>query len=85
MEDFIIVIDLKPEKKPLKKLIKNAYKKNKLTRDMLAILYKQEGCKVYYQLKQIRKLLHCNKSKYLIIDSLIYYKNYIFIPDLPEL
>ena len=45
MEDFIIVIDLKPEKKTLKKLIKNAYKENKLTKNILAVLYKQEGCK----------------------------------------
>ena len=48
MEDFITVIDLKPKKKPLKKLIKNTYKENKFARDMLAILYKWEGCKVYY-------------------------------------
>ena len=47
MEDFIVVIDLKPKKKPLKELIKNAYKENKLARDMLAVLYKWEGCKVY--------------------------------------
>ena len=48
MKDFIIVIDLEPEKKPLKELIKNTYKENKFARDILAILYKQEGCKVYY-------------------------------------
>jgi hypothetical protein len=39
-------MDLKPEKKPLKELIKNAYKENELARDILAILYKQKGCKV---------------------------------------
>jgi regulator of extracellular matrix RemA (YlzA/DUF370 family) len=33
-------MDLKPEKKPLKELIKNAYKKNELIRDILATLYK---------------------------------------------
>ena len=75
MEDFIIVIDLKSEKKPLKKLIKNAYKENKLIRDILATLYKWEGCKVCYWPKQIKKLLYCNKSKYLIVNSLIYYRN----------
>ena len=48
MKDFIIVRDLKPKKKPLKKLIKNAYKENKLAKDILAALYKREGCKVYY-------------------------------------
>ena len=68
-------MDLKPEKKPLKELIKNAYKENKLVRDILAALYKQEGYEAYYQPKQIRKLLHYNKSKYLIVDGLIYYKN----------
>ena len=41
-------MDLKPEKKPLKEFIKNAYKENKLAKDILAMLYKQEGCKVYY-------------------------------------
>jgi regulator of extracellular matrix RemA (YlzA/DUF370 family) len=41
-------MDPKPEKKPLKKLIKNAYKENKLIRDILAALYKQEGCKVHH-------------------------------------
>ena len=40
MEDFIIIINLEPEKKPLKELIKNAYKENKLTKDILAVLYK---------------------------------------------
>ena len=33
-------MDLKPKKKTLKELIKNAYKENKLTRDILATLYK---------------------------------------------
>ena len=47
-KDFIIVIDLKPEKKPLQELIKNAYKENELARDILAALYKQEGYKVRY-------------------------------------
>jgi hypothetical protein len=41
-------MDLEPKKKPLKELIKNAYKENELARDILAILYKQEGCKVRY-------------------------------------
>ena len=75
MEDFIIIIDLEPKKKNLKELIKNAYKENKLAKDILAVLYKQEGCKVHHQPKQIRKLLRCNKSKYLIVNNLIYYKN----------
>ena len=48
MEDFIVVIDLELKKKPLKELIKNAYKENKLARDILAVLYKQKGYKVYY-------------------------------------
>ena len=48
MEDFIIVIDLKPKKKPLKELIKNTYKKNKLAKDILAILYKWKGYKACY-------------------------------------
>ena len=38
-------------KKPLKELIKNAYKENKLAKNILTALYKQEGYKVYYQLK----------------------------------
>jgi hypothetical protein len=41
-------MDLEPEKKPLKEFIKNAYKENELVRDILAILHKQEGCKVHY-------------------------------------
>ena len=68
-------MDPKPKKKPLKKLIKNAYKNNKLAKNILAVLYKQKGYKVYYQPKQIRKLFRCNKFKYLIVNSLIYYKN----------
>jgi hypothetical protein len=40
-------MNLKSEKKPLKELIKNAYKENELARDILAILRKREGCKVY--------------------------------------
>ena len=31
---------LKPKKKPLKELIKNAYKENKLAKNILAILHK---------------------------------------------
>jgi len=38
-------MDLEPKKKPLKELIKNAYKENKLARDMLAALREQEGRK----------------------------------------
>ena len=41
-------MDPEPKKKTLKKLIKNTYKENKLNRDILAVLHKQEGCKVYY-------------------------------------
>ena len=33
-------MDLEPKKMPLKELIKNAYKENELTRDILAALYK---------------------------------------------
>ena len=33
-------MDLEPKKKPLKEFIKNAYKKNELARDILAILRK---------------------------------------------
>ena len=39
-------MDLKPEKKPFKELIKNAYKENKLARNILTTLCKWEGCKV---------------------------------------
>jgi len=38
-------MDLEPKKKPLKELIKNAYKKNKLARNMLAALYKWKDYK----------------------------------------
>jgi len=41
-------MDLEPKKKPLKELIKNTYKENKLARDILAALCKWEGRKVYY-------------------------------------
>ena len=68
-------MDLKPKKKPLKELIKNAYKENELTRDILAALREQEGYKVRRWPKQIRKLLRCNKSKCLIVNGLIYYRN----------
>ena len=75
MEDFIIVIDLEAKKKPLKELIKNAYKENELARDILAVLYKQEGRKACCWFKQIRKLFYCNKFKCLIVNGLIYYRN----------
>jgi hypothetical protein len=45
------------------------------------MLCKWEGCKAYYWPKKIRKLLRCNKSKCLIIDGLIYYKNQVFVPN----
>src|SRR6266568_6651272 len=76
---------LEPEKKSLEELIKNAYKENKLTKDMLAILCEQDGPKTYHWPKQIRKLLRCDKSKCSIINGLIYYRNQVFVPDLPEL
>ena len=78
-------MDLKPKKKPFKEFIKNTYKKNKLARNILAILYKQEGHKVRYQPKQIRKLFYYNKFKCLIVNGLIYYKNQVFIFNLPKL
>ena len=39
-------MDLKPKKKTLKELIKNAYKENKLAKNILAMLYKQKSYKV---------------------------------------
>jgi len=78
-------MDLEPKKKPLKKLIKNAYKENKLARNILAALYKWEGHKAHHWPKQIRKLLRYNKSKCLIVNGLIYYRNQVFIPNLPKL
>jgi len=42
------VIDLEPKKKPFKELIKNAYIKNKLARNILAALREQEDYKVRY-------------------------------------
>ena len=65
----------KPEKKPLKEFIKNAYKENKLAKDILAALYKQDSLKACYWPKQIRKLLYYNKSKCSIVNGLIYYRN----------
>jgi hypothetical protein len=38
-------MDLEPKKKPLKELIKNAYKENELARDILAALREREGRK----------------------------------------
>ena len=66
---------LKPKKKPLEELIKNAYKENKLAKDILAILYEQDSPKACRWSKQIKKLLRCNKSKCSIINGLIYYRN----------
>ena len=85
IKDFIAVINLEPKKKPLKELIKNAYKENKLAKDILAALREQEGHKARHQPKQIRKSLRYNKSKCLIINGLIYYRNQVFVPDLPKL
>jgi len=78
-------MDPKPKKKTLKELIKNAYKENELTRNILAVLRKQKDYKACYWPKQIRKLLRYNKSKYLIINSLIYYRNLVFVTNLPKL
>ena len=66
---------LKLKKNPFKEFIKNTYKENKLTKNILAILYKQDGPKARRWPKQIKKLLCCNKSKYSIINGLIYYRN----------
>ena len=52
---------------------------------MLAALREREGRKARRWPKQIRKLLRYNKSEYLIIDGLIYYRNRVFIPNLPKL
>jgi len=68
-------MDLKFKKKLFKELIKNTYKENKLIKDILAILRKQESYKICHWPKQIKKLLCYNKSEYLIINGLIYYRN----------
>jgi len=68
-------MDLEPKKKTLKELIKNAYKENELARNILAALCEWEDRKARCWPKQIRKLLRYNKSKYLIINGLIYYRN----------
>ena len=78
-------MDLEPEQKPLKELIKNAYIENELARDMLAALREREGRKARRWPKQIRKLLRCDKSECSIVDGLIYYRNRVFVPDSPEL
>ena len=78
-------MNLELEKKPLKELIRNAYKENELARDILAVLCEQDSPKVRRWPKQIRKLLRCDKSEYSIINGLIYYKNRVFVLDLPEL
>jgi len=78
-------MDLEPKKKTLKELIKNAYKENKLARNILAALREREDCKARRWPKQIRKLLRCNKSKCSIVDGLIYYRNRVFVPNLPKL
>jgi len=41
-------MDPEPKKKTLKELIKNAYKENKLARNILATLREQEDCKACY-------------------------------------
>jgi len=41
-------MDPEPKKKPLKELIKNAYKENELARNMFAALYKREDYKARY-------------------------------------
>ena len=43
MRHFIPITSLNIEE-----LIKNAYKENEFAKDILATLYKREGCKVYY-------------------------------------
>ena len=48
IKDFIAIMYPKPEKKPLKEFIKNANKKNKLTKDILVALYKQDGLKAHH-------------------------------------
>ena len=85
IKDFIIVMHLKPKKKSLKELIKNAYKENKLAKDMLTTLHKQDSPKARHWPKQIKKLLHYNKSKYSIVNGLIYYRNQVFVPNSPKL
>ena len=41
-------MDLEPEEKSLKELIKNIYKENELARDILAALREQKGRKAHY-------------------------------------
>jgi len=43
--------------------------------DILTILREWEGYKIRCWFKQIKKLLHYDKSEYSIIDGLIYYRN----------
>jgi len=39
-------MNLKLKKETLKEFIKNVYKENKFIKDILAILHKQESCKI---------------------------------------
>jgi len=68
-------MDLKLKKKPFEDFIKNTYKENKLTKNILAILHEQNSTKARRWPKQIKKLFHYDKSKHSIINGLIYYKN----------
>src|SRR5271170_1373514 len=85
IEDFIAVMNPEPEQKHLKELIKNTYKENELARNILAALRERDGPKARRWPKQIRKLLRCDKSECSIINGLIYYRNRVFVPNLPEL
>ena len=83
--ELIAGIEAEPEEKPLEELIRKAYKDHELAKDMLAALHEQESCKACCWPKQIRKILHCNKSECSIVNGLIYYRNRLFVPDSPNL
>ena len=83
--ELIAGIEAEPEEKPLEELIRKAYKDHELAKDMLAALHEQESSKACCWPKQIRKILHCNKSECSIVNGLIYYRNRLFVPDSPNL
>ena len=49
------------------------------------MLCKQDSLKTHCWPKQIKKLLHCDKSRCSIVNGLVYYRNQVFVFDSPKL
>ena len=79
--ELVTALEFEPRDKTLDTLIREAYTQDDLTQAIMAAIRE----KTRRWPKKVRKQLRCDKAECSVIDSMIYYRNRLFIPNTSEL